>query len=184
MRVGLLGPTNMDKFCRLTGLTREQAGEKAAAVGKAVADAGHELRVVFNYGGMLKLVGDAYKEAGGKLTMIATRNDYDWDVEHYLGDLAHADEVEEKPSWHDMLLSLVTDSDVVVCAGLSSGVLVELGYMKWNVQDERGKVQKLVLVEDLLRDGRLPPELGVELDRIAVTISAVRLKNYFSEILR
>ena len=162
----------MEKFCRLTGLTREQAGEKAAAVGTAIAGAGHELRVVFNYGGMLKLVGDAYKEAGGELSMIATRNDYDWDVEHYLEDLAHADRVEEKPSWHDMLLSLVSDSDIVVCAGLSSGVLVELGYMKWNVQDERGKVKRIILVEDLLRDGRLPPEIGENLAGLAVTVKA------------
>ena len=138
----------MEKFCRLTGLTREQAGEKAAAVGTAIAGAGHELRVVFNYGGMLKLVGDAYKEAGGELSMIATRNDYDWDVEHYLEDLA------------------------VVCAGLSSGVLVELGYMKWNVQDERGKVKRIILVEDLLRDGRLPPEIGENLAGLAVTVKA------------
>ncbi|MFP4524741.1 MAG: hypothetical protein ACLFO2_05570 [Candidatus Woesearchaeota archaeon] len=44
----------------------------------------------------------------------------------------------------------------------------------------REGVKGLILVEDLLRGGRFP----LEFDRIAVTIPVVRLKDYFSEILR
>ena len=54
----------------------------------------------------------------------------------------HLEEAEIKPkaeSWHDPLLGLVTNSDVILCIGVSAGVLAEFGYMKRNYQEHKGK---------------------------------------------
>ena len=75
-----------------------------------------ELVVVFNYDGMLRLVGDSYRKNGGKIEMLYTENDYDWKTENYMKNLSIAARSTKTASWHDMLLKLVSDSDIVVCA--------------------------------------------------------------------
>ncbi|MBW3016899.1 hypothetical protein KY316_00880 [Candidatus Woesearchaeota archaeon] len=57
-----------------------------------------------------------------------------------------------------MLLTLVTDSDLVICAGLSAGTFAELGYMKWNYQEKKGKVKALIGIKELLNSGKVPSE--------------------------
>ena len=180
MRVSILGPTNMEKFMELTGLSPIAVEKKAEAIGKAIAMAGHELVCVFNYSGMVKLVGDAYKRAGGKLHMLVATSDADWDVDLYEHHIAEADVVEECGTWNDVLLRLVSKSDIVVCAGMSSGVLVELGYIKWNLQDSRGGVQEVIGVSDLLREGVIVPEIALGLERVLVYAESDDLQDVLS----
>lgn len=171
MKVSLLGPTNLEKFSQITGRSLSSIRQDAATIGSALAQAGVELRVVFNYAGMLRFVGDAFKVGGGRLSMLFTANDEEWETKCYEAFLQQANVLEEKRSWHEVLASLVSDADVVVCAGLSAGVFVELGYMKWNLQDGRGRVKRLILIKELVRDERLPPELAAELDSITTIVS-------------
>jgi len=58
--------------------------------------------------------------------------------------------------------------DVCICAGLSAGTLSELAYIKWNYKLKRGKLKKLIAVKELLRDGKLPPEIEVDVKKILV----------------
>jgi hypothetical protein len=141
MKVSLLGPTNMTKFSALLGKPLHEIEALGTEVGQATARSHCSLVVVFNCSGMLRIVGESHKQSGGKLEMLYTDNDYDWETACYKGDLTFADVTIEKESWHDMLLSLVKDSDVVICAGLSAGVFAELAYMKWNYQEKKGKVK-------------------------------------------
>jgi hypothetical protein len=170
VKISLLGPTNLKKFSELTGLSQKQIEDYAAELGKVIAKNKLQLMVFFNYSGMLKLVGDSYKRHGGKLEMIYTENDHDWETKCYMDDLAKADILTEKDSWHDMILHIVTEPDIVLCAGLSSGVFAELGYMKWNYQDRRGKVKALVGVKELLRGGEFPPELAYDMNKFMFVI--------------
>ena len=141
LEVSLLGPTNLKKFSAITGLDEQAIAPLAKKVGAATAKSGAILTVVFNYAGMLELVGEAHKKAGGTLRMLYTEktpDSNDWDTAPYEHHLKEADETEKLPSWHHMLLSLVSNPDLVVCAGLSAGVLAELAYMKWNMAEKRG----------------------------------------------
>jgi hypothetical protein len=124
MKVSILGPTNLNKFSKITGKSQEEIETIAKSIGKIIAENKCNLVVVFNYAGMLKLVGDSYKKNKGKLEMLYTENDYDWDTKIYMNYFKEADIKTKKDSWHDMLLSLVTDSDLVICAGLSAGVFI------------------------------------------------------------
>ena len=175
MRVSLLGPTNLKKFASIIEKDEADIAQLAKDLGTSLAKQNCQLHVVFNLSGMLKLVADAYKAAGGKLTMLYTENDYDWETKPYLSNLQEGDKTVKYPSWHDMLLSLVTDSDIVICAGLSAGVMAELGYMKWNYQEKKGKVKWLIGIKEFLRDGQFPPEIGMDMSNLVKICSVEKL---------
>lgn len=175
IKISLLGPTNLNKFSKIMNkpiFDIEKIGEK---IGKVIAKNKCELIVVFNYSGMLKIVGNSYKKEGGKLEMMYTENDYDWETKCYMKHLKEADVKTKKRSWHDMLLSLVKDSDLVVCAGLSSGVFSELAYMKWNHQENKGNTKALVGIKELLRENKFPDEISFDIKDITIVDS---IKNF------
>ncbi len=172
----------MKKFSMLVGKSLTEIETIAQQVGKAIAKQNHELIVVFNYEGMLKLVGDAFKKSGGKLTIIYTENDYDWEIKPYMHFLQEADKQVKFESWHDMLLSLVKDSDVVICAGLSAGVLAELGYMEWNFQENKGRVKTLIGIKELLRNQEFPPEATFDMNSFMKVISVKDLSDVLKEV--
>lgn len=176
MKVSLIGPTNMKKFSKIIGRTMSEIEQIAKKTGKIIAQNKATLTVVFNYAGMLKLAGDSYKKNDGMLEMLYTENDSDWDTDIYMDCLKEADIKIKKDSWHDMLLSLVTDVDVVICAGLSAGTFAELGYMKWNYQDKKGKVKALIGIKEFLKDGKFPPEFE-DMEKIIVVTSVADLDN-------
>ncbi|MBI2583028.1 MAG: hypothetical protein HYW25_00015 [Candidatus Aenigmarchaeota archaeon] len=171
MKVSLLGPTNMEKFSRIVGKSPEEIRPLAEETGKIIAESKCNLIVVFNYSGMLKLVGDSYKKHGGKLEMLYTENDHDWETDIYMKHLKEADVKTKAESWHDMLLRLVKASDLAICAGLSAGVLAELGYMKWNYQEGKGKVKALIGIMEFLRGEKFPPEISFDMEKLIVISS-------------
>jgi len=166
MKIAVIGPTNIEKFSRLINKPIDEIKKNSAEVGEILAKNSSGLVVVFNYSGMLKLVGDSYRKNGGKLEMLYTENDYDWETKIYMKHLEEADKKTKKDSWHDMLLSLVADNDVVVCAGLGAGVLAELCYIKWNFQEKKGKLRALIGVKEFLRNGEFPQEISYDLDKL------------------
>lgn len=173
MKVALIGPTNIQKLSTIIGKSVADVESLARDVGKVLAQSKCQLVVGFNYSGVIKLVGDGYKKHGGKLEILYTENNADWDTVIYMKHLQEADVKTKKGSWHDLLLSLVTDVDVVLCAGLSAGALGELAYMKWNFQESKGKVKALIGVKELLRNGEFPPEIQYDLDKIII-ISSIK----------
>ena len=171
--IGLIGPTNLKKFCAIMGRSESEVKMLANAIGGATARAGATLNVVFNYAGMLELIGEAHKANGGKLRMLYTDNTEkpsDWDSAPYISNLSRVTDKVKFPNWHEMLLSLVSDSEVVLCAGLSAGVFAELAYIKWNTVEHRGKVKKLIGIKELIRTGDFPPEITADL-RPLITIT-------------
>jgi len=181
MKVSILGPTNMKEFSTLTEKTLQDIAKIAEEIGKTLAKNDCEVVCVFNYSGMLRLIGEAYKKEGGKLEMLYTENDHDWDTEPYLKHLKEASYTTKKESWHDILLSLVKDSDIVICAGLSAGVFAELGYMKWNYQENKGRVKIIVGIKELLRDEEFPPEISFEMDKFIRVVSFSELYSIIRE---
>ncbi len=176
--ISLLGPTNLKKFSAITGKRNEEIEALGKLIGSATAKSGAKLTVVFNYGGMLKLVGDAHKSAGGTLRMLYTEkaaDSSDWDTAPYEPHLKEADETKKFPSWHHMLLSLVSDADIVLCVGLSAGVFAELAYMKWNKAENKGRVKKLIGIKELLREEQFPPEIAADLADMIEIIPAAEL---------
>jgi hypothetical protein len=181
MNVSLLGPSNMTKFSEIIGKQPKEIEAVAREIGRTLAEKQCRLVVVFNYIGILRLIGEEFKKHGGRLEMLYTENDYDWYTDLYMKHLSEADINVKKDSWHDLLLSLVTDSDIVLCAGISAGVYTELGYMKWNNQEKKGRVRKLIGIKEFLRGGEFPPEISWDMEKIITVIPASKLGQVIDE---
>ena len=176
--MSLIGPTNLKKFYAITGRSESDVKMLANAIGAATARSGATLNVIFNYAGMIELVGEAHKANGGKLRMLYTDNTEkpsDWDSAPYISNLSRVSEKVKFGSWHETLLSLVSESEVILCCGLSAGVYAELAYIKWNTVDHRGKVKKLIGIKEFLRTGDFPPEITMDLKEMITLTPATAL---------
>lgn len=182
MKVSLLGPANLDKFSHIMNMSIGEIEVISKQIGKTLAENRCELGVVFNYSGMIKLVGDAYRQNSGKLEMLYTENDSDWFTDIYMKHLENADIKTKKNSWHEMLLSLTSDSDIVLCAGLCAGTLAELAYMKWNYQENKGKVKAIIGIKELLRNHEFPPEISFDMKKIIFICSVKDLDAVLKKI--
>lgn len=171
MKVSILGPSNMKKFSKLTGKSFEEWNKIAKDIGKTLAESGCEVVLLYDYITIRKVIGDEYKKNGGKLTMLWTDKDKYWQTKRALPLLKYADKKIKKKDWTDTLFSLVSDSDVVLVCGLSTGVFVELGFMKFSLREGKQYVKKIIGIKELLRGNRFPPEIDHDLKKITEYVS-------------
>lgn len=166
LKVGIIGPTNMGK---LVHLTRKSLGfflGRAEVIGRAIAQAGCELWVNSD-GGMIHYIARAYHRHGGKrLVMLYPKKGEPWPNAHTKIRLKQADILSPQKNWFWANYAVVTVPDICICVGLSAGTLSELAYMKWNCQFSQGNLKRLVAIQELMRGGRLPLEIEVEVRHI------------------
>ncbi len=147
---------------------------KAETIGKILVSSQCELWVNSD-GGMVSGVAKAYKKAGGKrLVMLYPKKGEPWPNKHAQPHIQHADKVRALPNWFWTNYQVVTSPDICLCVGLSAGTLSELAYMKWNRQFNQGRVKHLVVLQELVRDKRIPPEIEVELKGILLYLKNTR----------
>lgn len=161
MIVGVIGPTDLQKFCVLLEKPAEELLERAAQVGKALAESPVVDELWVNPdGGMIGAVAHAYKDFGGKrLVVLVPRRAIPWPLAHVRPYTRIADEVRRTATWFTANHEVVTMPHVCVCVGLSSGTLSELAYIKWDAQFSQGNLRRLIAIRELLRDGVMPPEI-------------------------
>ena len=185
MKISILGATNLDKLSTYLGKSVSELETCFNDIGKSLGENSCTAVTVFNISGSLKSVSESCKYHGGRHEILMTKNDYDWDVEPYLSNLPKPSdniEIVEKKSWHDMLISLVGDYELIIVCGLSLGVMVELGYVKWNVQDKKGSLKKILFIEELLPNGILPPEITLTFNNnFAFVVSVNELLKYIAK---
>ncbi len=175
MKVGVIGPTDITTLAILLGKKKKWVSGTAAQVGAAIAQAGHELWVNSD-GGMLAAVASAYKAAGGKkLVLLIPRGANPWPNDHAQAHTRIADEVRELDSWFATNYAVVSEVDICVCVGLSAGTYTELGYVKWDEEFQRGTLKRLLVVRDLVRGHKLPPEFSMKLGPVLRYVAARRL---------
>lgn len=173
VKVGVIGPTDLQKQSKLLGKPVEFLLERARFVGKALAEHGAELWVNGD-GGMLAEVARAYKEnAGPHLVVLYPRYEVPWPTAHTAPYIGLADETIRTSDWFQANYLVVSDTELCVCVGLSSGTYSELAYIKWNLQFDRGNLKVLVIIQELMRLRRLPLEIRAYLEEIARYIPQV-----------
>lgn len=166
LRVGIIGPTNMGKLIRLTRRSSSFFLEKAEIIGKTIARLGHELWVNSD-GGMINHIARSYKRHEGKrLVMLYPKKGEPWPNTHASVYVGHADKVSEQENWFWANYGVVAIPDVCICVGLSAGTLSELAYIKWNCQFSCGNMKRLIAIQELMRGGRLPLEIEVEVRHV------------------
>lgn len=182
IKVGIIGPTNIPKLSKLTRKPQEFLLEKAQLIGKILAEANCELWINSDKG-MLVAIGRAYKDFGGKkLVILYPEKGEPWPKEHTKPYIKNADELRKEPNWFWSNYNVTALPDLVICVGLSAGTLSELAYIKWNHQLKCGSLKKLIGIKELLRDGRFPPEIEVDIKDIIQYVEKTEdLRNFLKE---
>lgn len=166
LKVGIIGPTNMKKLSKLTGKSEDFFLKRAEIVGEILALHGCEVWVNSD-GGMISAVAKAYKKAGGKqLVMLYPKKGEPWPNKHAQPYIRSADKLSKQPNWFWANYQVVSIPDICICVGLSAGTLSELAYVKWNIQFNKGQLKQLIVLQDLVRSKRIPPEIEVEVKNI------------------
>lgn len=159
MKVGVIGPTDLDKLVDLMGGSQEAFLGKAAQIGRILAETECCELWVNPDGGMLAAVAEAYKDAGGKKLVVLVPKARPWPITHIQTHAARADKIVNVADWFHANYQVVSTTDVCICVGLSAGVHTELGYIKWDAQFQCGNLQTLIVIKELVRGGVLPPEI-------------------------
>lgn len=159
IKVGIIGPTNIPKLSKLTGKSQDFFLEKAQLIGKILAEANCELWINSDKG-MLVAIGRAYKKfEGKKLVVLYPVKGEPWPKEHTKPYVKNADELRKELNWFWSNYNVTALPDLCVCVGLSAGTLSELAYIKWNCRLKCGNLKKLIAIQELIRDERLPLEI-------------------------
>ena len=125
LKVGIIEPTNLVKLGTLTGKPQEFFIDRAAEIGKALAESRCELWVNSD-GGMLAEVAQAYKRGGGSsLVVLSPANPEPWPIEHTRPYAESADHLRKEPNWFLANYNVVSLPDLCLCVGLSAGTLSE-----------------------------------------------------------
>jgi len=173
MRIGVIGPTDIDKTSAAAGLDPAVCKRIAGEAGATAARKGFEVVVVPDRGVGL-LAAEAYRSAGGpKLVGIIPQGGTCGQQATCCCDqhrhLCH--EIVEDLEWtaqHERICQL---SDVLLCVGLSCGTISEIAWTKW-VGDT-----PVVIIEPLV--SCIPPEIGAETD-----LHCVQTLDEFYEVIR
>jgi len=164
--VGIIGPTNIQKFSKLMGRSQNFLLERGKLIGKILAKKNCELWVNSDKG-MLVAVARAYKNSGGrKCVVLYPDKGEPWPKEHATPYIRYADELRKEPNWFWSNYNVVTLPDICICVGPSAGTLSELAYIKWNYQFKCGNLKRLVGIKELLRGETMPPEIEEETKEI------------------
>jgi len=158
MRIGVIGPTDIDVTFAAAGLDPAACERAARAAGEELARRGHAAVVVPDRGVGL-LAAEAYRAAGGHeligiipyggtSAQAATTN---CDAHRHL-----CHEVVDDLSWTEQHERICQLSDVLLCIGLSCGTISEIAWTKWV-----GNTPVIVLRS--LVSG-IPPEVEAETD--------------------
>lgn len=171
--VGVIGPTDLGKLCFLLEKPLEFVLERAALVGRILAENNCEVLVNAD-GGMLSEVAKSYKEHGGrKLIVLVPRRAGPWPIDHTDLHTEIADEVVQLADWFRVNYAVVSRPSLVVCVGLSAGAFSELSYIKWDDQFQKGNLKKLVVIRELVRQREIPPELAINIASLVEYLDTV-----------
>jgi len=159
LKVGIIGPTNLQKLSRLTKKPIGFFFQKAKKIGKILAETGWELWLNSDKGMAEKIAKSYKKHEGKKLVILYPGKAEPWPNKHTTPYLKYADHLRKEPNWFWTNYNVTAIPDFCICVGLSAGTLSELAYIKWNHRLKRGNLKKLITIKELLRGGRLPPEI-------------------------
>lgn len=173
LKIGIIGPTNLQKLSELTLKPADFFLKKAEKIGRILAEEGVELWTNSDKG-MLVKVARAYKKNNGrKLVVLWPKRAEPWPTEHAKPYIRYADEIRQEPNWFWSNYNVVALPEVCICLGLSAGTLSELAYIKWNYQLKRGNLKKLIAIKELLRGGKLPLEIEFDIKGILIYVDKV-----------
>ncbi len=158
MRVGVIGPTDIERTAVAAGLDPAACERTAREAGAQLAGQGYDVVVVPDRGVGL-LAAEAYRTARGRrLIGIVPRGGTPGqaaanccDQHRYL-----CDEVVDNLDWTEQHERICKLSDVLLCIGISCGTISEIAWTKWVGDTPVIVLRSLISV--------IPPEIESETD--------------------
>jgi hypothetical protein len=158
MRIGVIGPTDIDTTSTAAGLDPAVCKQVATEAGELLAGKGFEVVVVPDRGVGL-LAAEAYRGASGRrlVGIIPHGGTGGQQATSCCDEHRHlCHEIVEDLAWTEQHERICQLSDVLLCIGLSCGTMSEIAWTKW-VGDT-----PVVIIEPLVSG--IPPEIASETD--------------------
>lgn len=130
IKIGLIGPTKIEKYLDATGFAKEDYNHFMHELGSALSKTNHELIIVPEPTAASSKVATIYRDYHGKKVIGSLPID-DSEFGHEWLDESLVDEIISCGTWRNQPESLCEESDILLMIGLSPGTMVELCYAKW-----------------------------------------------------
>jgi|FLOH01.1.fsa_nt_gi predicted Rossmann-fold nucleotide-binding protein len=156
MKVGIIGPTRIDKFCEVTTYDKTEYTYFLHELGVLLAKKGLEIMITPSYTSAPGFVAQVYRDFKGKKVWGLIPED-DTEFGWFDLDFTLADEKINCGTWRNQPESFCQEADIFICVGLSTGTMIELCYSKWF------KMKKVFILTDFL-SSKLHPEIEKDLD--------------------
>lgn len=162
MKVSVLGSGDISRICRYTKMTEEDVNDLLEGTEKLLAKYNVEL-VIIPDRGVPYIVAQSYKKHGGsKVIGLVPPEEDKFGIEHIKPQLHILDEKLEVPSWYYADGEIAAAGYIVLCIGLSDGVIRDLTALGYH-RKYFGSKTKLVIFENTI-SSRLHPEVEETLD--------------------
>jgi predicted Rossmann-fold nucleotide-binding protein len=162
MRIGIIGPTNIQLTATAAGLDPAVCAKAARAAGQGLARRGYELLVVPDRGVAL-LAAEAYRAAEGR-RLIGILPGGGTDIQEMVTQCAEhrslCHETIEGLNWTEQHERICQLSQALLCIGLSCGTIAEIAWTKWVGHTPVVVIRPLV--------SGIPPEIAAETELIWV----------------
>ncbi|MFH1054063.1 MAG: hypothetical protein V1740_06615, partial [Candidatus Woesearchaeota archaeon] len=153
--IGILGPVNIDIFCKVLKLKRLDYLNQINELAGKIAKGKHSIVIVPHKGSIQSIFTQYYKRCKGrKVIGIIPKDDTEWGIDYL--DQEICDEIVDAGTWRNSPEKLDEESDILVCLGFGPGTIVEIGHTKWF------KVDKIYIIKDFITQ-KLPDEINGQL---------------------
>ena len=150
MRYGIIGPTDVKKFCKILRLSEQAYTEYLIQLAEILARKKHELIVVPHKKSSSEFIARRYHAYDGeKVYGIIPMEDIEWGFDFLNQELV--DEVINSKVWSNSSVQLLKQSDFLICVGQTAGSVMEICWTKWY------KVKGIIVIRNFITS-ELPKE--------------------------
>jgi predicted Rossmann-fold nucleotide-binding protein len=140
LRLGIIGPTNLEETSRILKMPKEKYAEEVRKIARLVAEKEFEILIVPGYESKFEegkhrlasqeIFATEYEKAFGKKVFgLVPVADKEWGSENL--DKTLCDEIIETETWYQVPAMMAKNSDALLCIGFSAGVAMEIAYTKY-----------------------------------------------------
>ena len=165
MKIGIIGPSKLEKMAKSIGKSQEEITKIFSKIAEVLAKKEYEIIVTLDKNSSSEFIAKEYiKFKGKKVTNVIPMDDkefgYSW-VNTEIGDKINCGTWENQPE------RIVKEADLLVCVGYAEGSIIEACYTKWFGQNTVYIIKELV-------SGKLPVELEDDLDLKYVSYKVIK----------
>ena len=156
MRIGIIGPSKIDIFCKSIELDGKKYLIKINELANILSKFEYDIIIVPQKKSSPLFFAEEFKNiSNNKILGIIPLDDTEFGID-YIEEF-FCDEIINCGTWRNQPETMCENCDILVCIGFSAGTLIELMYTKYF------KVKKLIVIEDFITS-KLPIEINNDIN--------------------